>query len=588
MAPTLSKVNEVSDKTFDYVIIGGGVGGCTLASRLSENSDVTVLLLEAGKAHIGDPLVDLPTGFFRQYGVPDYDWGFQTIPQKKLDGKVITWNRGKGLGGSSNINYMVWTRPGRVEVDAWERLGNPGWNYDSLIKYVKKAENFQMPPNDIIERELLAIDPEGFGKDGPLSLTYSHFSTGVEVTARKAMEVRGIPHLTDPENGNYSGAWSAPATVNPLTLTRCSAFVGYILPNLGRKNLFVLTEAYSSRILLEDSKSEPVTAKGVEFIHEGKTYSVKAAKEVIVSAGSLKSPQILELSGIGDTNVLCPLGINVKVDLPGVGTNLQEHISSFTFTAELEDDAPLMTLDMLSDPALLQKHTEYYEQKLPGLLSYQASGTSYLSLQYISEKADEIIAKHEKTLAALPSGTSPGIREQFKIQLDHLKHKDMPDCEIITNPVFTGSINKAEPGKRYISFLLATIAAWSRGTAHITSTDPLRNSAFDPNYLDHDLDLDILIEAFKFARGNIDYEPLKSYVFKEVNPGSTISTDEEIKDHIKENLNTFWHTSSTCSMLPREHGGVVDPSLKVYGTSNIRVCDLSVIPLIVGVHTQGV
>ncbi|KIJ43843.1 GMC oxidoreductase [Sphaerobolus stellatus SS14] len=388
MAPTFSKINEVSDKTFDHVIIGkvqpqwwctSTVAGCTPVSQLSENPDVTVLLLEAGKARIGDPLVDLLTGCLQQHGVPEYDWAFQTLPQKKLDGKVVTWNRGKGLGGSSNINYM-------------ENLGNPGWNYDSFIKYLKKAENL---------------------------------STGVEVAAKKATEARGIPIFNGHENGKYSGAWAAPGSVNALTLTRCSAFVGYILPNLGRKNLFVLPEAYGSRIILGDSKSEPVTVEEVEFIQEDKTYRVKAAKEVIVFAGAFKFPQILELSGIGDPNVLKPLGIDVKVDLPGVGANLQEHTSSFTLAAdkpsELKDDAPFITLDMLSDPVIFQKHSEFYGQRLPGLLSFQASGISYLSLQNISGKADEIIGKHEKTLATLPLTTSPATKEQTKIQLEHLK-----------------------------------------------------------------------------------------------------------------------------------------------------------------------
>ncbi|KIJ38389.1 GMC oxidoreductase [Sphaerobolus stellatus SS14] len=586
MAPAISKIDEVADKTFDYVIIGGGVAGCTLASRLSENPDVTVLLLEAGKAHIGDPLIDIPTGSRRQHGLPQYDWGFETVPQKNLGGKVIAWNRGKGLGGSSNINYTGWTRPGRVEIDDWERLGNPGWNYDSFIKYIKKAENFQFPTHEIIENERLVVDPEGFGRDGPIAISYCNIATGAAITTWKTMEARGIRNVKNPENGEYSGSWKFPSTVDSSTLTRSSAFIGYILPNLGRGNLFVLAEAYGTRIILGDSKVEPVTAEGVEFLHESKIHRVSAAKEVVVSSGALKSPQILELSGIGDPNILKPLGIDVKVDLPGVGANLQEHTISYTISFELKEDSPIISLDMLSDPAYMQKHTEYYTQKLPGLLSFTGNGTIYLSLQDISENVDEIIAKHERSLANLPP-TAPGIAEQLKIQLSHLKNKDMPDCEILPNSFFTGFTNKAAPGKRYISFVSCLVAAWSRGTAHITSTDPLNGPAFDPNYLEHELDLDILTETFKFARSTAEYEPLKSHIAKEMNPGPNISTDEEIKAHLKEHLGTMWHTSATCSMLPRELGGVVDPSLKVYGTSNIRICDLSVIPLLVRVHTQA-
>lgn len=583
-----AKVEDIANKHFDYIVIGGGATGSALAARLSEKSDITVLVLEAGKMHINDPLIDIPSGFFQQFGKPEYDWAFQTTPQKKLGGKSVVWSRGKGLGGSSNMNFMAWTHPGKDEIDAWERLGNPGWSYENFIPYIRKSERFHFPSEEIIERDSLAVEPSSFGKNGPIDVSFTDWYMYPGPIVRAALNNLGIPSIKDPVNGKYCGTWTATSSVNPVTLTRSSAFTSYLQPNMGRSNLSVVAEAYVTRLLLDGDSNEPVSAKGVEFKHGEDLYVVYAGKEVLLCAGALKSPQVLELSGIGDPNILKPLGIDVRVNLPGVGTNVQEHISNISISFELNPDTNIQTLDMLSDPVEFQKFNELYQQKRAGLLSTTVTGFSFLPLQAISPQADAIIARLEERLASNELVSQPGLREQYKIQLERLKNPEMPDCEIITFPVFNGFINQVEPGKRYVSFILIMATPWSRGTAHITSKDPLVNPALDGNILGEEVDLDIMVEIFKFTRALGSVEPFKNIIAKEANPGPTVSTDDQVKEHICENISSVWHTSSTLSMLPRENGGVVDPSLKVWGTKNIRVCDLSILPLLVGVHTQSI
>ncbi|KIJ50029.1 GMC oxidoreductase, partial [Sphaerobolus stellatus SS14] len=526
--------------------------GNALAARLTENPEISVLVLEAGQAWDNDPNVEMPTGFPKQLGNPEYDWIFKTVSEFDMN----LYAFGKGLGGSSNMNFMMWSRPGKDEIDAWEKLGNKGWNYENFIPYIRKAEKYVHSVLTIIS---------------VLIISTSFHVPPESIIKREKLQTQGIPLVDDPINGKYSGTWTCATTTNPNTLARSSAFKGY---------------SYVIKILIDSAKSDSVTATGVEFTHGDATYTVGANKEVIVSAGALKSPQILELSGIGDPKVLEPLGIDLKVDLPSVGTNMQDHAADISVSWEVTPESGINSLDKLGDPEFLQQELGAYFSQKRSLLANVVSGVSFLSLQHITDKAKDIIAKHEKALEENPP-KSAALKKQYDIQMARLKNPDMPVFEIIVNPVLTGWVNKAETGKCYISLVFVLSNPFSRGTAHITSKDPTTYPALDANYFDHQIDLDIMVEAFKFGRDLANHEPFKKVVAREANPGPNVETEVDIIKHIKDNLCTVWHTSGTLPMLPKEDGGVVDPKLKVYGTSNIRVVDISIIPLQLSIHTQS-
>ncbi|OBZ73019.1 Glucose oxidase [Grifola frondosa] len=563
MEHKLAKIDAVSGKTFDFVIIGGGTAGLVLAARLTEDPKVSVAVLEAGKPHFDDPLVLTVDGWMRQFMNPEYDWGFPTVPQVNAGNKPFLWSRGKGLGGSSAMNFLLWTKPQREDIDAFEALGSPGWNWERFQEYSKKSEKFYLR----VQEGSLKVADHSPIPTGPLPISFARTSSGAEYPFQKSLESNGIKIVTDPMSGETVGTWKSVSVIDPETNTRSYATTGYLLPALDRPNLHVLTEAYVSKIITSKNGGE-VVASGVEFEYAGATHRVDAGKEVILSAGAIKSPQILELSGIGDKAILEPLGVPVQVDLPSVGTNVQEHLTHNGLAFLMQDGHNIATSDLLRDAAFQSKLLEA-NPDLKGPLSVALSGLTFLPLQSFSDRASEIIdqlsAKIEKEADSYP----PGLKEQYEYQLKCLKDEKVPEAEIIVFP-FSFDPNVAD--KPFIALLPTLVHPWSRGTIHISSTDPKAIPIIDPRYFDVETDLEILLDDISIT---------------EVAPGPNVATDDQIREHIRQNLTTVWHTVGSLSMLPKDKGGAVDPKLKVYGTKNIRVVDLSVIPIEIAVHTQA-
>ncbi|RDX42762.1 GMC oxidoreductase [Lentinus brumalis] len=590
----LAKVEDVADKTFDFVIIGGGLAGCVLAARLTENPGVSVAVLEAGKAHLNDPLVTVPDGWMRQAYNPEYDWVFRTKPQARIQNGITTpdgkpdpsfyWSRGKGLGGSSSINFLFWTRPSREEVDAVEKVGNPGWNWERFFEAAKKCETLVKTPitNHPDYKDL--YDSKYVGHAGPVTISFARTVSGAEHRFQQALQAFGVPVIDDALGGNLNGTFKCPNNVDTRTGTRSTAATGYLYPALTRPNLTVLPEAYVTRIITSKEGEEAV-AKGVEFKHGGKTYTVNVGKEVIVSASTVKSPHILELSGIGNRKILEKLDIPVQVDLPTVGENLQDHLILANPVWALKSDQDLVTSDTLLKPEVQSKLKSIYGEELSGgPLYFALSGCTFLPVQTFSDRADEIIASFEKKLAERADKLPVGLKEQYEVQLEMLKDKNVPDIEIVVFPV------NMQPGSGAPPFagLLPSIGRpFTRGTIHAISKDPEVQPEIDPNYIEEEIDLELLVDSLKFVRKVAAQEEWKSITEGEMLPGPNVVSDEQIRENIKQNVSTTWHACGTCSMMPREKGGVVDTHLKVYGTKNIRVADLSILPLLTSVHTQA-
>ncbi|KAG6900568.1 hypothetical protein C0993_008722 [Termitomyces sp. T159_Od127] len=352
-----ANISDVLGKSYDFVIVGGGTAGLVLAARLSENPSFTVAVLEAGDNTTNDPMTLVPAPYSRQLGNPKYDWGFVTAKQKHLNGREIPWSRGKGLGGSSCINFLGWTLPPAVDVDVFERLGNHGWNWNEFHRYSRKIERFHPPSKEVSD-----LFPHSYGHDrgssGPLQTTVPPHAHTIDAMLRETFLNMGITALRDPYQGEVNGIWIPSSTIDPKTWTRSTSMTAYLVPVQDRPNLTVLTKALVCRILFAQKRNiGDLVATGVEFIHQNTKYIISADREVILSAGTIKNPQILELSGIGNSNILSGIGVETKIELPGVGENLQDHIF-VPVSYELDPSAKHETFDSLRKPEVAQAAEE--------------------------------------------------------------------------------------------------------------------------------------------------------------------------------------------------------------------------------------
>jgi len=522
-------------KRYEYVIVGSGSAGATLARRLAD-SGANVLLLEAGEPRQNDFWVRVPIGIAKIVPNKDYVWPFYTEPQHGLIGQKVYWPRGRLPGGSSSVNGMIFSRGDPEEFDHWEALGNPGWGWDDVLPYFKRLERYALG-DDAVR-----------GRQGPISVTsLGEYPDCLSDAFAASCSAAGIPLTPD-----YNGGRGLYGGVSYLQLStrrgeRSSTAVGYLGEGSPAK-LDLQTGALATRVLLEGRR-----AISVEYLQGGVMHTASAEREIVLAAGPIKSPQLLELSGIGDGHHLQQLGITTVRHLPGVGENLSDHLQS------------RITFEARNATTLNQVMSSRWRQYLMGAT-------------YLLHRRG-LMATPSCTVHALATSLPSALRPDVKLQIHHLSSKDR--LEVIKPG--NGSGLDPFPG---FSIGFFQLRPTSRGSVHVHSTDPYLHPAIEPNYLHTADDRETVLRAIRLARKIIDQSPMAPYVVRETRPGIDVRDDEELLHYIRESGQTSFHPVGTCRM-GNDKLAVVDSKLKVHGVSGLRVVDSSIMPTIPSSNTNA-
>jgi choline dehydrogenase len=517
---------------YDYIIVGAGTAGCVLAHRLSAGGRHRVLLLEAGGSD-RHPLIRVPIGYGRTFNDRRFNWMDEAAPDPTLAGRVTFWPRGKVLGGSSSINAMVYVRGQPGDFDDWAAAGNPGWSWREVLPYFKKLEDH-------------AWGASAFhGAGGPLHV--SDVATRVHPLCERflaACENAGIARTPDfnGERGEGAGLWQ----VTIKDGVRVSGATAYLRPALSRANLTLRTRAHATRILVSERR-----AHGVEYLQRGARHSARARREVLLAAGALRSPQLLELSGIGDPRILAALGIAPLVPLPAVGRGLQDHLGV----------------------------NYYYRSRVPTLNDELAPlfGKIKAALRYALTRGGP--------LAMSVNQAGAFVRSRAGLS--------RPNLHIYFNPASystttLGSRRRLLNPDPYSAFLMSfnTCRPESRGTVHARSPDPLTPPLINPNALSADADIRDVFEGARFLRRLAEVSALAEVIEAELQPGPAVQSEEALLEDFRRRAGSVFHACGSCVMGPDPAHAVVDPHLRVHGIAGLRVVDSSVFPAVTSGNTN--
>ncbi|KAH7014285.1 uncharacterized protein B0I36DRAFT_425772 [Microdochium trichocladiopsis] len=571
-------------QTFDYVVVGGGTAGNAMGVRLAE-AGFSVAIIEAGLFYeLGKPVLGTtPTGAFFGVGTnpldtfPTVDWGFITEPQAGANGRQIHYAQGRCIGGTSALNFMVHHRAPAGAYDKWaDAVGDDSYKLSNWLSFFKKSVTFTGPNNDVrFANVTTAWDPSAFaaaGQGGPVQVTYTNYVSAFATWLEQAFNSLGFAHNTEFNNGKLLGQFYAQATIRNKDQTRSSS-ASYVYSAMSssspaKNTLKVFTQTLARQVLFDSNKK--ATGVKVSLLGALPTYTITARKEVILSAGSFKSPQLLMVSGVGPAATLAEHGIPVVSQLEGVGQNMWDHIM---FGPSYVVSLP--TLDQtVSDPAILTKALLDYTLNARGPLTSNVA--DLLAWEKLPEKYRALwTAATRSALAEFPD--------------------DWPEVEHISSNGYIGdfgwpAVERPHDGKNYATDLGAMVAPLSRGNVTITSRDTLTQPKINPNWLTHPADQELAVSWYRRIREVWDTPAMRSIRpegDKEFFPGREYQTDAQILDVIRDSLVTVWHPACTNKMGKSDDPmAVVDSRARVYGVSGLRVVDASAFPILPPGHPQ--
>ncbi|KAK0368936.1 GMC oxidoreductase [Colletotrichum paranaense] len=560
--------------SYDYIVVGAGASGLTVANRLSEDPAVTVLVIEAGDLDAGEDYVKIPGLAGGAVGTK-YDWNTTYAANDALGGRSVSIPQGRVVGGSTKLNRMVFDRGSKSDYDRWESLGATGWNWDSLLPYFKKNEKFTPPKADIVSEWGVQVDDAAHGTDGLMQVTYSPFFWPTTKFMIDAVKELGITVAKDQANGSPIGGYFCPHNQDPTSSTRSSAREAYYDNFTGRKNLHLLTGRQVTKVVTSGS-GDAIKATGVEFAASkgAQAQTATAAKEVILAAGALHSPQILQVSGIGDPALHTSINVPTVVDLPAVGQNLHDHVM-LTVVNTINTTLPVGSLLQSNATFAAEARAQYDSQKNGPLSSPTGDFLTFLPLSTYSKAVDTLSseASAQDGTTFLPSGAPAEVVKGYQAQQKVLNERLTATDSALLELIWADGV-----------VVLGLQHPYSRGSLKAASSSTFDAPTADSAFLKNPLDVSFLVEGVKFARTIAGTEAVKPLQPFEVVPGANVTTDAAITDFVRQQSGTLFHPVGTCKLGAREEGGVVDASLKVYGISGLRVVDASIMPLVPATH----
>jgi len=511
--------------SYDYVIVGAGSAGCVLANRLSKNASKRVLLLEAG-ASDNYHWIHIPVGYLYCMGNPRTDWGFRTVAEKGLNGRSLAYPRGKVMGGCSSINGMIYMRGQAADYDHWRQLGNPGWGWDDVLPLFKKSEDHQR------------LNGAFHSQGGELRVERQRLSWPILDAVREAAEELGVPKVDDFNAGNNFG--SSYFEVNQKAGFRFNAVRAFIKPVRHRKNLTILTQAQAERIVFDGRR-----ATGLELRLKGRPARVSSSGEVILSAGAIGTPQLLQLSGVGPGPLLQQHGVPVVHELRGVGENLQDHLQ-------------IRTAFRISGARTLNERQA------------RLTGKALIALEYALKRSG-------------PMWMAPS---QLGIFMKSDERFATPNIEFHVQPLSLETFGQPLHSFPAVTVSVCNLRPQSRGHVRITSPRPDDHPAIAPNYLSTEEDREVAAASITAARQLMATRRLAQYRPEEFKPGVSIQSPEDLARAAGDIATTIFHPVGTAKM-GADDMAVVDPSLRVRGLEALRIADCSIMPTIVSGNTHA-